>query len=219
MIPSSDKHPSNAGPVSRLSPPNRLICGITVLAITLIIPVGYWYSVLAACTLTAGWILCCKVPGKSLLHVLTLATGMFAPFLVLAPLTHYKTGLSWLESFITPLRISLRGTLCMLTCTATFSTLNLSELRGALYSLPLPRIVSVLILQIVHQSTMLKKETSRMLAAYRLRGLTTAGFLMRMRCLCAFPVLWLLRLTIRAERIGNAMELRGFTESINTHTD
>jgi len=187
--------------------------------ISLIMPVDNWRLILLPVTLVMGWTLWCRVPKRYLARVLLLAAGMFCPFLLLAPFTHYKTGISWLEAITIPLIIALRGTLCLVASMATYTTLDSTELGEALYNLPVPRIVSTLILQIVHQTAMLKNETFRMLAAYKLRGLTTSGFRMRTRCLCAFPVLWLIRLTMRAERVANAMELRGFTGPIHTRTE
>ncbi len=179
--------------------------------ITLITPVENWKLTLLPVALVIGWTLLCKVPAKHLAYALLLAACMFSPYLLLAPYTHYKTGVSWFEAIQPLLVIGLRGTLSLLACLATYTTLNATELREALHTLPIPQIIHALILQIMHQTAMLKDETSRMLAAYKLRGITTSGLRLRMRCLCAFPVLWLLRLTIRAERVGDAMELRGFT--------
>lgn len=49
-----------------------------------------------------------------------------------------------------------------------------------------------------------------MVLALRARGVTSASLIARLRCLFALPVLWLLHLVLRAERVSAAMEVRGF---------
>jgi energy-coupling factor transporter transmembrane protein EcfT len=54
--------------------------------------------------------------------------------------------------------------------------------------------------------------------ALRMRGLPTASLRCRLRGLSALPVIWLLRLAVRAERVGAAMEVRGFDGSAGAGT-
>jgi len=95
------------------------------------------------------------------------------------------------------------------------ASLSITDLRVALLRLPVPGIVSVLLVQIVHQTSVLWDETLRVAAAMGVRGAvggSVGALSVRWRVLVSFPQVWLLRVVGRADRVGAAMELRGFLD-------
>ena len=70
-------------------------------------------------------------------------------------------------------------------------------------------MIALIVLQIVHQTGALLEETARIAAAVAVRTAGVGG----PRLLVSLPRVWLPRLLARAERVGEAMEVRGVSES------
>ena len=99
----------------------------------------------------------------------------------------------------------------MLVSVATVSCLSAAELREALVRLPVPSLVSSILVQIVHQTGILLYETQRVAAAMGVRGAVSGGRV-AWRVLFSLPQVWLPRVIDRAERVSAAMELRGYCD-------
>jgi len=97
----------------------------------------------------------------------------------------------------------------MLLCAATVTTLSASDLRRGLLGLPVPAMVTAILLQIVQQTATLLDESRRVAMAIAVRGASTGG-LTAIRLIGSLPRVWLPRVMERAERVAAAMELRGF---------
>ena len=100
----------------------------------------------------------------------------------------------------------------MLVSVATVTSLTASDLREALVRLPVPSIVSAVLLQIVHQTGTLFYETQRVASAMAVRGASSGG-VAAWRLLVSLPKVWLPRVLVRAERVAAAMELRGYCDA------
>ena len=100
----------------------------------------------------------------------------------------------------------------MLVSVATVASLTASDLREALVRLPVPSIVSAILLQIVHQTATLFYETERVASAMAVRGASSGGTT-AWRVLASLPKVWLPRVLVRAERVAAAMELRGYCDA------
>jgi energy-coupling factor transporter transmembrane protein EcfT len=95
---------------------------------------------------------------------------------------------------------------------ATVTVLSMGDLREGLLRLPVPALVSNILLQMVHQTATLAYETRRMAAAMAVRGAISnrqSGF----KILTSLPTVWLPRVIERADRIAAAMELRGYCDT------
>jgi cobalt/nickel transport system permease protein len=194
-----------------LMPSTRLVCGTFVFASCSVVPLNSPCGVVLFFGVLIGWPAGCGIPLRRLSHVLRFAACLFLPLVLLAPFALFlgDSG-SWSEALRVPLVIGLRGTACVAMCAATLSVLDLAELGEGLSGLPLPRTLAALIMQIAHQAALMTEESRRMVTALRVRGVPSATVSVRLRCLFALPVLWLLRLLLRAERVSAAMEVRGF---------
>ena len=138
--------------------------------------------------------------------------ALFLPLFLLTPWMESAgavRGNPWLDAAEIPLAMSLRGTCCVFVCAATMAVLDLADFSAAFGPLPIPHIIKNLLMQIAHQTSMLTDESQRISAAVRIRGLPS-GFTSKLRFLPAVPTIWLLRIMNRADRIGAAMDLRGF---------
>lgn len=173
-------------------PAFRILGGIAMLAGVSVMPLTEAWQFALPALLVTPWIALCRPSWRVLSKAILFALAMFSPLAVYAFFT---------DAPLVALGIAWRGTASLLISVATCSTVKVSELRQGLCFLP--RTIAALILQVVLQTTLLSGEVRRISHALLLRG---GG----MRVLFAFPVVWLSRLLLRAERVGDAMEIRGF---------
>ncbi|OGV68607.1 MAG: hypothetical protein A2283_12630 [Lentisphaerae bacterium RIFOXYA12_FULL_48_11] len=195
----------------RLAPSTRIACGAVIFASCLISPMHKPLDVFFIGGAIIGWVLLCGVPWKSIAGLSLYASLLFLPLFLLIPwmVTHPSTNNHWFAAARVPLGIGIRGTACIFICASTIAILDLAEFDMGLRNLPIPRAITMLISQIVHQTAMLTNESRRISFAVKVRGLPS-GYMARLRILPALPTIWLLRIMNRAERIAAAMELRGF---------
>jgi energy-coupling factor transporter transmembrane protein EcfT len=140
-----------------------------------------------------------------------LAVALFAPLLLLAPLTPVPDGSTWGMRLAPPASASLHGVATLLIAVATVSSVPLPELQGGLARLPLPSVVTVLVAQMAFQSRALADESRRVAAALAVRGATArrgAGW----QVARSLPATWLPRVLLRAERVAAAMDVRGYVD-------
>lgn len=211
MIAFSNRWGGGTGWIRRQSASTRLLCGVFIFASCCAVSLDDYSGIALFAGILTGWIVWCGSPWTKLREVLLFSLCLFFPLVLLAPLIYVeKDAASWVDACRIPLVIGLRGTACIVVCAATVSVLEVSEFRQSLAGMPLPRIFVALVLQITHQTAVLEDESRRMADALRVRGVSSAAAVVRLRCLFALPVIWLLRLILRAERVGDAMDVRGF---------
>lgn len=199
------------GPVRRLAPATRLLCGALVLATGLSLPLGAWPCVVAWLLVLAVWTALCGPPARRLRTALMFSLILFGPVLVLLALVQCAAAGDVSSPAYAPAAVAgARGVFCVVASVSTLATLSLPDLWEALDGLRAPRAFSAVIVQIMHQTGLLADESRRIASALRMRGAHAARPAERLRCVCQFPVVWLLRLLARAERVGLAMEVRGF---------
>ena len=198
------------GPCRRLAPATRILCGTIVFVCCLIVPVQKPLGIILLACVVACWTLFCGTPWKTVAGLCMYACVLFLPLFLLAPWieTDASANNRWANALAVPLEIGIRGTASIFVCVSTFASLELSEFNRGLSALPLPRILIMLILQIVHQTAMLANESRRMACALKMRGMAL-GCVPQIRLLSALPSIWLLRLINRAERVAAAMAVRG----------
>ena len=203
---------SGRGPVGRLTPQARLICGLLVVLACLFAASTTWSGAGAALGITLLWTLLTLPPGKVLLSTVLLGLILFLPYLLLAPIIRWEDpAMSWSQAFEAPWSVVLHGMTSMVVTVSTATTLSPSSLRQGLSRLPVPAVVSAVLIQIVHQTFNLICETRRLAAAVAVRG-GTKGIRTGLRLAGSLPTIWMPRIMDRADRVAAAMELRGYTE-------
>jgi energy-coupling factor transporter transmembrane protein EcfT len=202
----TDTWSSARGPVVALAPVVRLATGAAVFAACLTSdPRTVFGSGLLLLTVGA-WLTFCRVPQRVLWPVLAFGVIVLAPFFALSAwIAQDEASGITLHTLAIPWGIFLKGVAVMLVTTSTFASMSLAEFASGLACLPLPRFIVLLLAQMAHQAGMLLGESSRIRAALTVRG---AG----LRALASVPRVWLVRVMTRAERVSEAMQLRGYGE-------
>jgi energy-coupling factor transporter transmembrane protein EcfT len=205
---------SATGPVTRLAPETRLVCGAGLFAACLVAPAATSAGSLAVIAMTIAWLAACRPPRRVARNTAVLGLAVLLPYFLLLPLIPSSPApgpQSWSRALAVPWSILLRGMSGMLVSVATATTLGGNDLHEALVRLPVPAMVSAILLQIVHQTATLVDETRHVAAAMAVRG-ASSGPLTAWRLLSSVSQVWLPRLFVRAERVAAAMELRGYLD-------
>ena len=211
MIAFTEAWGEGRGYMRRLTPASRLLCGILAFTSCSVVPLENPYGVCLFFILILGWSAVCVFPLRRLIQALLLSACLFLPLLLLVPIACIQSDSgAWTDPLKAALFIGFRGTACIMICGASMSVLNLAEFGQGLAALPLPHSMAALLLQIVHQTATLADESRQMMMALRVRGVSSASVVVRLRCIFALPIFWLLRLLQRAEHVSSAMEVRGF---------
>jgi energy-coupling factor transporter transmembrane protein EcfT len=202
------------GPIRRLAPHTRLTAGIVAFTACMIAPAATVPGSLGIAAIVAIWLAACRPPFRVVRMAVALGLVLFLPYFLLLPWLPDAPGSpggSWRQALLVPWAVLCHGISGMLVSVATAASLSTGELREALVRLPLPDLVSAILLQIVHQAANLFYETKRVAAAMAVRG-ASGGGLAGWRVLSSLPRVWLPRVIERAERVTAAMELRGYCD-------
>ena len=204
---------SGRGPVAALRPHTRILCASLVFAAFMTVPVSQVREVSVAVGVCVAWMGACRPPGRLVRAAVLLALVLFLPYCLLPflPAGVIDSPEGGTTGFVVPLTILLRGTGGILISAAAVSSLSMGDLREGLLRLPLPNLVRTILVQIVHQTATLFYETRRVAAAMAVRG-ASGGGVAAWRVAASLPRVWLPRVAARAERVANAMEVRGYCE-------
>lgn len=202
---------SGKGPARRRHPATRLFCGLIMVVICATLPLQRTGDLIPFLLFVCAWLLWCGTPYRVCLASSRLALLLFLPLLLFVlPNMHTQT---YTEALRQPLHLILRCSATLFVCIATCSAISPSEINAAISDLPFPHTCKVLLLQLINQSILQAHESHRLVTALRVRGVPTSRLMIRLSCLKALPVIWLLRLSLRAERVSDAMRIRGFPDS------
>jgi len=174
-------------------------------------------GILFTLCLSAVFLLLCGVPLRHLMRASIAVVSMSAPVLcyvmiaspdvsALSPAASVNGDAAMQQHVVV---VALQGMICALIVFGALSTVTFSELSDSLARIPLPRIVLLLMLQILHQTRLLLDETARISNAFSIRG-ATSGIGTPLLVFRYFPQTWLPRIVTKSERVANAMELRGY---------
>jgi len=192
---------SGRGVIGRLAPQTRLICAVSALAVGLAAPARTLAGSVTIFATVLLWLALCRPSAAILGGTFVMGLAVFAPVMLLSPFVDGGAANPW--------SIFLRGLAAVLISVGAASTLTESDLRGGLVRLPIPDIAARILLQVVHQTSTLVGETTRVSAAMAVRG-GGQGSRTAFELLASIPKVWLPRVISRAERVADAMELRGF---------
>lgn len=200
------------GPVSRLAPQTRIVAGALLFAACMVAPAPSRAGLALLATAAIGWLVACRTPVRIVRGAVLLGLAVFLPYFLLVPvIAGEPSSGSWAAALRVPSGVVAHGLAGMLVSIATVSALSASDLREGLLRLPVPTLVSAILLQIVHQTAALGYETRRIASAMAVRGASGKG-LAAVRVLASLPQVWLPRVLIRAERVASAMDVRGYCE-------
>jgi len=206
------------GPVSCLSPQVRILAGPVLFVACTVAPATTATGIVFTAMAAASWVAACGTPLRVVRSFALFGLAVLLPYVLLVPLI-WAWGPSrpdpWWAAMAPPWGILWHGMAGILVSTCTATTLTPSHLRDGMLRLPVPSVASAILLQIVHQTPELVYETRRVASAMAVRG-ASAGWWTSLRLVASIPRVWLPRLLVRAERVGAAMEVRGYCET-DTH--
>ena len=110
---------------------------------------------------------------------------------------------------ILPVGSVLQGAATTLVAVTSLGMMGYPALHDAVAQFPIPGVVKLLLLQILHQSSVLFRETARIREAMLVRGAIPRGGA-GWQLLHALPRVWIPRVIFKANRVAHAMELRGY---------
>jgi energy-coupling factor transporter transmembrane protein EcfT len=208
---------SGRGPAARLAPQSRILVGTILFTACLMAPALSAPGTALIAATTAAWVGGCGMPGRTVRSFALLGLAMFLPYFLLVPLllkgpSVTPSGTGWAGALAAPWDILLHGMAGLFITAETISTLTGSDLRSGLLALPVPRVFTAIIVQIIHQTSVLLSETKRVAAAIAVRGASGNGRA-ALRMLMSLPRVWLPRIIDRADRLAAAMEFRGYAEA------
>lgn len=176
-----------------------------LIATCLAIPLDSTGGIAAIVIAAISWCALSGMPWKWIVRTACASIILFLPVLLLTP--WMTTGSSFPARIAHAGVIALRSTCCLFVAASTITSLPLHDVHRGFVNLPLPRALTVLIVQIIMQTMLLSGETGRVIAALRLRA---ASGVRSARVILSFPVVWMVRILFRAERTSAAMMIRGY---------
>jgi cobalt/nickel transport system permease protein len=199
------------------APVTRLLAWILVTVACLLLRPSIWYELLVALGLLSIWLGATRPPRSGVFKLLGLGLIFFVPVFVLLPWTGRSEEYTQLwgvlsvrsDAWVAPFNVLARGILCLLLGYGLIVSVEKSEFQQALVRLPLPRVVVVMVHQILRWLGPLVEESTSIGRAVALRG-GSRGFKTGLRLTSALPAAWLPRVLSRAERVSAAMQVRDY---------
>lgn len=203
---------SAEGKIKKLSPHIRLLAGFTFFIGIFISDQAKTGGLLLTLAIVLGWYLMVKPPALLKKPLLIFSLILFLPFLIFTPFIDTSMPA---EKLLVPMpyavvwRLIIHGMGALFVSVWTFSTVSLFELEQAFGKLKIPRPICELVLQIIHQSHALALEARNITQAIKIRG-AVEGYRNTIAMAASVPQVWLMRILYRAEKVGEAMQIRGY---------
>jgi len=197
------------GPLKSLQAHIRILSGIMLGIGCLLIPLRSISGIALMTIATTCWCVLAAMPVKMLIRCAIASIILFFPFLLLTPwmTVASSTMAPTADRFAQAGAIALRSTCVLFIAASTIATLAIQDVHRGLASIPIPRTLVVLIVQLINQTVLLTEETFRIIGVLRLRS---ASGVRGIRILFSFPIVWMVRMLFRAERTAVAMTVRGY---------
>ena len=180
-----------------LDPAIRMMCGAVLCAGVLCADTSHGHGMIAAIGVSGVSLLLHRRHPLRLIRLITIGSVMYLPALI------------W-----SPPGIAVKGFASALTLMAPATALSAQESSDVVARLPLPVFLRFLLLQVLHQTGVLGRETRAIHRAvmvrggvHGIRGILTLGR--------AVPETWLPRVAFRAERVAQAMTVRGYGDRLS----
>lgn len=183
--------------ILELDPAIRMMCGAILCAGVLVMDTSHASGMIAAGGLAGLALFLHRRHPVRLLGLIGVGSIMYLPALI------------W-----SPPGIAVKGLASALTLMAPATALSAQETSDVVARLPLPTFLRLLVLQVIHQTGVLGRETRAIHRAVAVRGGVHGikGILAVGR---AVPETWLPRVAFRAERVARAMIVRGYGDRLS----
>lgn len=217
---------SRGAALARLHPTVRLACLASTLGALLVLDPFDPRQAAGMAAIAIAWSLFAGLGARRFARLAALGVALFAPFLALAPWAgggRVVAELGWLPpltvgGLAATTRIAARGVACLLVGAGAAASLGSNDLPRGLALPVVPRLVTVMVVQIFRWMEVLLDETRGMSRAIALRRPARAGASATLRLARSLPLAWLPRVVWRAERVAAAMEVRGYRGELPLRT-
>jgi len=203
---------TGTGPLRARSPQARLCIGGLLLLAILVTPLSLPWGVLVVLATAVVGILIAGIPLRLLGRTALVFAVLYVPLLVFLLLSRLLTADGLQLSFVGPSgrigEIALRSFAMLIVSTAIVSTLTIADAVRGSSVLPIPRLAVTLLFHILHQASLMLRETVSISQAVALRG-GSRGFRTGLVMARSLPSVWLPRVEARIERAARAADLRG----------
>ncbi len=203
---------TGTGPLRTRSPQARLCIGGLLLLALIATPLSLPSGVLVLLAVVALSILIGGIPVHLLLRTVLVFGILYMPLLLLLLLSRLLTADGFQLSLIGPSgqigEIALRSFALLIVATAVVSTLTIADAVRGSAALPIPRLVVTVLFHILHQASLMLRETASIAQAVALRS-GARGFKAGLVMVRSLPSVWLPRVEARIERMVRAADLRG----------
>jgi cobalt/nickel transport system permease protein len=208
---------SGRGILKTSAPITRLLAWVLLTAACLLLRPSIWHELLTATGLLIVWLALTRPPGRGVFKLLGLGLIFFVPVFILLPWTGRSGQMIDLwgaitvrsDAWVAPANVLVRGIFCLLLGYGLIASLEKSEFQQALVRLPFPRVIVVMVHQILRWLGPIVEESTSIGRAVALRG-GTRGFKTGLRLTRALPTAWLPRVLSRADRVSAAMQVRDY---------
>jgi energy-coupling factor transporter transmembrane protein EcfT len=199
------------GPAMGLLPHVRILVGFCFFLTCMIAPTATWIGASLALAIAVTWSCICWPHWHSLRPVLSFGMVALLSYAVAVMVVALVTDGVSPTTVANVLSLLVGGASTLLVSVATITALGMSDLREGCLRLPVPKLVTAILLQIIHQTATLAYETRRIASAMAVRG-STRGGRVAWKLVTTLPRVWLPRIVRRADRVAAAMELRGYCD-------
>lgn len=208
---------SGRGILKTSAPITRLLAWVPTITACLLLRPSIWYELVTALVILVIWLVLTRPLRSGILKLLALGLVFFIPVFILLPWTGRSDQMIDLwgvitvrsDAWVAPTNVLARGIFCLLLGYGLIATLEKSEFQQALTRLPLPRVIIVMVHQILRWLGPIVEESTSIGRAVALRG-GTRGFKTGLRLTRALPTAWLPRVLSRADRVSAAMQVRDY---------
>lgn len=180
----------------------RICVAVLVWLCCLVAPADRAAGVGLILLITGSWILICMPRPRILAAGLVTGAIAFGPYFAFVPiLGKGQLVVAW--------SIFIKGLSSLVISICAACSMSLTELWQGLFSLAIPRLVAMILLQIIHQAFAMWDQTIQIGRAIAVRA-CTSGLGLLWRILSGLASVWLPGIVQKADRVAAAMELRGF---------
>ena len=165
---------AGTGPLRQRSPQARLCIGCLMLLAVILAPLTLPVGLLAVSAMTVFIVLIAGTPSRLIVRTMLVFAVLYVPFLAFLLLSRLLSGEgpgTWLAgSSIQVGQIALRALAILIVSAAVVSTLPIADVIRGGSALPIPRIVVTMLFHILHQSSLMARETASIAQAVAVRG-------------------------------------------------
>jgi len=203
---------TGTGPLRARSPQGRLCVGGLLLLAILIVPLSTPWGYVTLLGVAAVSIIIAGMPVRLLARTMLVFLILYTPLLVFLLLSSVLTADGLQQSALGLSgqfgAMAFRSFTILVVSASTVSTLTIADAVRGSSVLPIPQLVVSILFHVLHQASLMLRETVSISQAVAIRG-ASRGLRTGVAMARSLPSVWLPRVESRIERAARAADLRG----------